>query len=187
MCCCVFCWLAVQIHYNGHMHWVATACLDGKVYLFDSLAGDILPSSLEEQIAAIYGDVAKKSAIMVTRVAVQQQSGSVDCGLFAIAYAFHAALGDDVSQLRFNQSQMRRHLLKCFSQQELTPFPETQNSVSTSATKHHFVHLYCSCRRPESYDRFMIQCDACDEWYHVKCVGLSKSKFPKKWLCKNCK
>ncbi len=55
------------IHYNGHMHWVATACLDGKVYLFDSLAGDILPSSLEEQIAAIYGDVATMVLLKIRR------------------------------------------------------------------------------------------------------------------------
>ena len=28
--------------------------------------------------------------------------------------------------------------------------------------------LYCFCRKPSS-DR-MVQCDACEEWFHFECV-----------------
>ncbi|XP_055954851.1 titin homolog [Patella vulgata] len=33
---------------------------------------------------------------------------------------------------------------------------------------------YCLCNKPHN-DRFMIQCDACQKWYHGSCVGVSKS------------
>ena len=33
--------------------------------------------------------------------AVQQQRGVLDCGVFAIAFAVHLALGDDVTKLNF--------------------------------------------------------------------------------------
>ena len=119
----LICSLAVQILYNGHLHWVATAYTNGTVYLIDSLAGDHLPSTLEEQIAMIYQDVVRDHGLLVTRVPVQQQMGSTDCGLFAIAYAFYAAWGNQLTKLCFDQSKMRQHLLECFQQQKLTAFP----------------------------------------------------------------
>ena len=42
---------------------------------------------------------------------IQQQRGLVDCGVFAIGFAVHLALGSNVTKLNFNQGQMRRHLL----------------------------------------------------------------------------
>ena len=44
---------------------------------------------------------------------VQQQSGIVDCGVFAIAFAVHAALGENVGEIEFQQEEMRSHLSKC--------------------------------------------------------------------------
>ena len=31
---------------------------------------------------------------------------------------------------------------------------------------------YCVCKKMYS-DRFMIQCDYCDEWYHGSCVNIT--------------
>ena len=41
--------------------------------------------------------------------------GSSDCGVYVIAFAVHAALGDD-EDLKFDQTEMRNHLrvLQCF-------------------------------------------------------------------------
>ena len=36
------------------------------------------------------------------------------CGVYAIAFAVHAALGDDVKHPEFDQTRMRNHLLQCF-------------------------------------------------------------------------
>ena len=38
---------------------------------------------------------------------VQQQSGIVDCGVFVIAFAVHAALGENVGEIEFQQEEMR--------------------------------------------------------------------------------
>ena len=52
--------------------------------------------------------------------------------------------------------------------------------------------VYCICRRPESGR--MIACvnpHCAVEWYHLKCVGLTKNSTNllshKKWLCPSCK
>lgn len=35
----------------------------------------------------------------------------------------------------------------------------------------------------------MIGCDVCEDWFHGRCVGITKSKGTKldKWICPNCK
>ncbi|KAI9089454.1 hypothetical protein DFS34DRAFT_639274 [Phlyctochytrium arcticum] len=33
--------------------------------------------------------------------------------------------------------------------------------------------VYCTCRQPDT-GKFMIQCDNCEEWFHGKCVDLTK-------------
>ena len=53
---------------------------------------DDLPSTLEEQIAAVYANFCSKDGLLtITKVGVQQQKGMADCGLFAIAFAYHSA------------------------------------------------------------------------------------------------
>ena len=53
---------------------------------------------------------------------VQQEFGSCDCGLFAIAFTLHLAMGNDPQHILFEQSQMRSHLLKCFQKKKVEPF-----------------------------------------------------------------
>ena len=60
---------------------------------------------------------------------VQQHNGVSDCGLFAIAFAVHLALGDDAVRLNFNQSKMRQHVLKCFQSKTMMPFPQTKANL----------------------------------------------------------
>lgn len=52
--------------------------------------------------------------------------------------------------------------------------------------------LWCICKRPHN-NRFMICCDICLDWFHGKCVGITKSKGKEMeeagidWSCKTCK
>ena len=49
--------------------------------------------------------------LLVAIIAVQQQTGLAECGVMAIANAYHAASGDDLSKLQFVEaSSMRNHL-----------------------------------------------------------------------------
>ena len=48
----------------------------------------------------IYCDLENEGRLDVTRAVCQQQGSGVDCGLFSIAFANHAARGDDVSKLQ---------------------------------------------------------------------------------------
>ena len=48
--------------------------------------------------------------ILVDLPEVQQQLGSSDCGLFAIAFATSILKGEDPSSVRYIQSRMRQHV-----------------------------------------------------------------------------
>ena len=36
---------------------------------------------------------------------------------------------------------------------------------------HQDIEEFCNCEMPECLDN-MIQCDGCEEWFHMSCVGL---------------
>ena len=78
---------------------------------------------MELQIASIFAPVTQDETLVATLVPVQQQVEAVDCGLFAAAFAFHAAKGDNLTELHFDQSRMRSHLIQCFEKQKLEGFP----------------------------------------------------------------
>lgn len=52
--------------------------------------------------------------------------------------------------------------------------------------------LWCICRQPHN-NRFMICCDKCEDWFHGKCVGITKQMGTEmeqrraEWICPNCK
>lgn len=52
--------------------------------------------------------------------------------------------------------------------------------------------LWCICNQPHN-NRFMICCDTCEEWYHGKCVNITKlmgqqmEAEGKEWICRFCK
>lgn len=46
------------------------------------------------------------------------------------------------------------------------------------------TQVWCLCRKPYTGE-VMIQCDICDEWYHLECVGLS-GPIPEQYRCLKC-
>ena len=45
----------------------------------------------------------------------------------------------------------------------------------------------CVCQTPQSPNLQMIECDACESWYHVKCVQVSQEDAEKKsFICPEC-
>ena len=51
--------------------------------------------------------------------------------------------------------------------------------------------LWCICQQPHS-NKFMICCDSCLDWFHGKCMGITKAQNKemeeagKEWLCPSC-
>ncbi|CAJ0569774.1 unnamed protein product, partial [Mesorhabditis spiculigera] len=43
----------------------------------------------------------------------------------------------------------------------------------------------CWCEMSHN-DEYMISCDKCDVWQHMKCVGIPTAKPPKNYLCEQC-
>ena len=161
--------------------------------VYDSLPSENLSSDIQIQIAKIYGGTDKESdEIVIKRAPVQKQIGICDCGVFALAFAYHAARGDKVEELTFDQASMRKHLVKCFEDEKFTPFPQTSDPVFKSASSTVHLSLYC-CRMPECYDS-MVCCDICNLWYHFKCAGIICTCKPtvscecasSRWICSNC-
>ena len=65
-------------------------------------------------------------------VIIHPQEESTDCGVFAIAYAFELALGNDPSLFVFDQSKMREHLLTCFENRYVSLFPKSRRNLTPS-------------------------------------------------------
>ena len=97
---------AIQIHFTGSHHWVTSTCFGKQVRLYDSNAGLHLSPCMETQLAQIHQLAHKDNILMVEQMPVQQQQNGKDCRLYSIAYAFHAALGDDVTITHFDISKM---------------------------------------------------------------------------------
>lgn len=59
-------------------------------------------------------------------VPCKKQQGSVDCGVFAIAYATAITLSasrPDISSIHFDQENLRSHLCKCLEAKNFEAFP----------------------------------------------------------------
>ena len=59
-----------------------------------------------------------------TTVVMKELQGSTDCGLFAIAVMTSLAHKEDPSTTTYGQYKMRQHLMDCFSNKFLMPFPK---------------------------------------------------------------
>lgn len=125
----------IQIHHDPERaHWVTSCYINGTVKLYDSLSCKILCSALEKQLKTLYGSLADSGELRVVVPSVQQQRGSNDCGVFAIAFLFHLALDDSQEDLIFKQSSMRHHLETCFSSESVLPFTSTTRTHCKRST-----------------------------------------------------
>ena len=102
--------------------------IDGEVRLYDSSFNGWLSQSIVYQICRVYADAAKEGNILVTVVPVQQQIGTSICGVMAIANGYHAVCGDSLAALKFNQDELRNHLVTCFENERFTPSQQPPES-----------------------------------------------------------
>lgn len=185
----------VQIIFITPGHW---ACLSNKfstgnsVDLYDSMY--TIPSktgTILQQACCIMRSISNgQSSITVNVIRVTPQVGSADCGLFAVSMAHDLCSGVDPFSQRTVQDKMRPHLLQCFENLEISPFPNVPRKglhAVDRVIKSVSFKIYCVCRGPSS--RPMASCDICLEWFHPSCVTIPEEVFineDTEWICPSC-
>ena len=157
-------------------------CREAEINIYDSLPPATTPH-LRNQIAALLAT--PKTAIKMSYMDTQMQSGTQDCGIFAIAFAVSLANGEQPGAQNITQPQTRKHLMQCLETGNIHTFPVTRkrrrgNKVKGSSS--------FSCRMPEQPGGTIIQCCSCKEWYHLTCVIVSQQAIGlhTKWFCNKC-
>ena len=104
-------------------------------------------SQLSTHVAYCY--IHTGDAVTFLNERVQQQFGSSDCGLFALAFATDLCHGLDPTKRNYIQGLMRKHYVDCLESGKMAPFPTTDTTVprhpNTKKTK---IPIFCDCRLP---------------------------------------
>lgn len=183
----------IQIIHDGSDHWLLAAYgfIDGNLRVFDSLS--FVPTRRKHVIACLSSlYVTEKDAIEYIVNSNQKQENCFDCGVFAIAFATSLVFGQNPSDLDYDSMQIRSHLIQCFKNDELSPFPSKARSVPFSPIngKKLSYPVHCHCRRIDlrlCKKWEMIQCSGCKRWIHAMCDKAPPTfPFRKKWYCKHC-
>ena len=91
-----------------------------EVLIYDSMLHS-LGGHGRKQVAALLACPEKEISIKMMKV--QQQEGKNDCGLFAIAFATALDNGVQPGHCVFEQSEMRKHLLRRVEEKVISMFP----------------------------------------------------------------
>ena len=176
------------IHVQGN-HWVTLSnigCPPATVNVYDSIRNTDLTSHAKAQVSAIL--FCRDPHISLQFQHVQEQHGSNDCGVFALAFATSLCFGEDPSRIQYIQHLLRQHLLHCIEIQVMSNFPCQKRKRDRKIPRSQItLPIYCYCRQPE-HGR-MIECGCCHEWYHEGCVEVSTRVWTVEdleWRCQAC-
>ncbi|KAK8405867.1 hypothetical protein O3P69_001975 [Scylla paramamosain] len=105
-------------------HWLLLSSYgagrSGQLAVYDSMYNSLYACTTApvEQLQELYAP--PPAAIMRP---VQQQNDGHSCGLFALAFAFSIAVGQDPCTVRYDRASMAPHLVRCLEQGVVEPFP----------------------------------------------------------------
>ena len=77
---------------------------------------------------------------------------------------------------------MRSHLLQCYENEKIEPFPKQYPKLRSikieSAKKLNTVALWCICGMPKLLYDDMVGCESkrCRKWYHNQCIGVQTDR-----------
>ena len=115
-------------------------------------------SQVKSQICALLKY--EGTIVTVNKEPVQQQHGSVDCGLFAIANIVALCFGYEPNKILFHQDRMRNHLISCLEAGQFSMFPFDVNA-RPKRNKTQKNRVNCTCRHPHDGTK-MIKCVNCE-------------------------
>ena len=102
---------------------MACAVKQQEVCIYDSMqpSNGQLPIDTKAILKNLYGDLQEFITSDVT-----QQTGTLDCGLFAVAFVTAVCHVVDPSDFRLSQGEMQGHLLSCLESGHVSVFPATK-------------------------------------------------------------
>ena len=104
---------AIQVIHILPQHWATIStigCKENTVELYDSVFNTISLSTKNTIIKLLKPN----DLVTVFIKNVSKQTGSTDCGLYAIAYCTSLLNLDDPCGVIYDQHEMRSHLANCF-------------------------------------------------------------------------
>ena len=114
----------------------------------------------------------------------QQQSNSNDCGVFAIAFAVGVCIGLLPYESCYDVTEMRKHLSISLQLEDLSPFPNISRRVPRCRLFQPYIDIFYVCGQnffmsdsKDNVDNLMARCTICYEWFHKKCMSISKKVF----------
>ena len=158
------------------VYLVCKMLLLATLLVYDSSRHQCANSDVKNQIAALMFSSEKE--IMLKYVSVQQQLGSYDCGLFALAFATSLVHGCDPAKTTYIQVRMR--IVSLFP--SASSVRDDSGILSTET-----IELYCKCRMSEIPP--MVECSSCGEWFHTECVNVPDDALDDThilWFCCSC-
>ena len=82
-----------------------------------------LDKESKEIVQKLFSSENDNYKLIIKMARCQKQKGCKDCGLYAIAIATSICFGLRPTKQVFRQDLMRIHLVNCFNQGSITPFP----------------------------------------------------------------
>lgn len=134
-------------------HWTCVWYHQGVLHVFDSLGWNLHEDHLK-YLARILPDV---DILEVFKEKVQLQSQGYNCGPFSIVFSISVMCGICPCNLNFDESQLRNYLIKMFSENQISSFPNLKKNnfnfnglIFENRDSIHFDHA----KKPEkqSYD-----------------------------------
>uniref|UniRef100_UPI00359027FA uncharacterized protein n=1 Tax=Myxine glutinosa TaxID=7769 RepID=UPI00359027FA len=132
------------LHTNGN-HWVTVTnigCNKGEVNIYDSLHRHV-GKDVRDCITRMLHTASKDLTIVMPQMGKQGNSG--DCGVMAIAAAFE--LAGQRRKFNFDTKECRRHVILCFEENTLNPFPLSNNCQMLIETIDPPLSQSCDCAR----------------------------------------
>jgi len=188
------------LHCPKNDHWLTLQVeFDEGIRVFDSNYSHI-SYDVKKQIASIVKSSHEKINIKLEKT--QQQMNGTDCGIYAIAFATDLCHGNDPASLEYaNGKQLRNHLVHCFENGCISPFPSTPRKKKKAVMES--VNIFCKCRLPYVLehknkklvdkhidDIEMVYCDCCQKWYHLSCLQVDGRTIScdeeEEWICDDC-
>ena len=121
----------IQIIHNNVHHWILLSSFNGEVKIFDSLNTDPTVETLQ-QIKQLFSPDNAFPQYQLSPC--RKQVGTIDCGVFAIACSIDILFGNNPSEIVYDQSKLRQHLVDCFEKGTLTTFPKHKCIVKYNDT-----------------------------------------------------